>query len=401
MFPINPSSTVMFFLICLIAAIPTIASDIFVPSIPAITAFFNTHHDHVQLVISALLGSLTLSQFFYGFLSSAFGRKIPLIFGMVCILCGTLVCAYSETLTMLTWGFVLEGIGLGSCSLYRAMLRDCYAGMDFRQKSNIANIMITMIYPSAPMLGGYLQVFLGWQASFIFLAFLSAFGIVLLLFSEETNQHRSITQLSPTYIIKAYGLLLTHPPFIGYCLCVMMATTGYFAWIMTIPIYIIKNLHHSPDVLGTGMLVVCLLSVPIGGSINSRIIHSTPASSVLCSAWCALIISSPLPCVLFFYYGFHMSWVFFSMWLYFFFTSFLWSNLYAGAFSYFKELAGEAGALYSMAYSMGCFLATISVGYASEQNPYTFCTILVVVNILSLLFYRLFVLPSEQMVDVQ
>lgn len=399
MFSIKSSSTTMFYLICLIAAIPTIASDIFVPSIPAITVFFNTNHDYIQLAISALLGGLTISQLFYGLLSSAFGRKIPLLFGMVCILCGTALCASSKTLTMLTWGFILEGIGLGACSLYRAMLRDCYDGMEFRQKSNVAIIMITMIYPAAPMLGGYLQVFLGWQASFIFLTILSACCMVLLLFSEETNPHRSISQLSPTYIIKTYGLLLTHPPFIGYCLCMMMATTGYFAWIMTIPIYIIKNLHHSPDVLGTGMLVVCLLSIPIGGAISNRITHSTPISNVLCSAWVMLTLSSFVPCLLFVHYGFHIYWIFCAMWLYFFFTSFLWANLYAGAFSYFKQLAGEAGALFSTSYSMGCFLATIATGYASEQNPYIFCIMLATVNVLSLIFHRLFIHPSEQVVQ--
>jgi MFS family permease len=151
----NHHSHFIFLVICMVATIPSICSDIFVPSIPAISESFNVSVDQIQLTISTLMCSFAFSQLFYGPMSQAYGRKKLLVLGISLIALGTLICSQAQSIRVLTFGHIIEGFGLGACSLFRAILRDCYDGQELRQKSNYANLLMTLFYPAAPMIGGF------------------------------------------------------------------------------------------------------------------------------------------------------------------------------------------------------------------------------------------------------
>ena len=392
------SSIFIFVMICFIATIPSISSDIFVPSIPAIANYFSVPIDQIQLTISTLMCSFAVSQLSMG-RSAAYGRKKPLLFGVSLILIGTIICSYSNTISMLTFGQIIEGIGLGSCSLFRAMLRDCYDGQELRIKSSYANLLMTLFYPAAPMIGGILQDFIGWQANFIFLAILSFCCLILIYVLPETNLHRNPDQITPSYIAKVYHLLLTHNSFVGYSLCSMLAMTGYFSWVLSIPLYIINYLHYSPKELGLAMLIISSVSILFGGSLNNRLSHRYSGDTILTCTWVFLFLSSLMPLIFYSWYGFQAIWLYFCMGVYFFGTAFLWPNLFSKAFSPFQHLSGQAGSLYGNAQTMGAFFSALLIGYASESNPYGLCIILITVNAISLLLYYLFINPHQKHVQ--
>ncbi|MAV28872.1 MAG: hypothetical protein CMF43_03625 [Legionellales bacterium] len=390
------SSFSIFVIICIIASVPSISSDIFVPSIPAISQHFAVSMDKIQLTISTLMCSFAISQLIYGPVSAAYGRKYPLLFGLVLVCAGTVICSYAQSIQMLTFGQILEGFGLGSCSLYRAMLRDCYDGKELRIKSGTANLIMTLFIPAAPMIGGLLQDFIGWQANFVFLAILSLVCILLVMSIPETNLHRNPDQLSPPYVIKVYHLLLTHNAFVGYSLCSMLAMAGYFAWVLTIPLYIINYLHFSPADLGLGMLLVSAFSIFVGGSLNHYLAHRYSTESILVAAWIYLAVISCFPIMLYLWLDFQAIWLYAMMGLYFFGTAFLWPNLFTKAFAPFQHLSGQAGSLYGNAQTMGGFFAALLMGATSESNPFGLCVILIVVNLLSLLLYFLIIAPHQR-----
>ena len=392
----SESPLFIFIMICFIATIPSICSDIFVPSIPAISDSFSVSVDQIQLTISTLMCSFALSQLLYGPMSQAYGRKKPLIFGLSLIFIGTVICAYSTNIRILTLGHIIEGFGLGACSLFRAILRDCYDGQELRLKSSYANLLMTLFYPAAPMIGGFLQVLFGWRSNFIFLASLSFICFALLLVFPETNHHRNTDQIKPSYIRKVYLLLLTHNSFVGYSLCSMVAMTGYFSWVLSIPLYIIKHLHHSPDQLGTAMLIISSTSILVGGTINNKLVRYLSVDDILKFAWSFLLLVSFLPLILYYFYGLNALSLYFSMWLYFFGTAFLWPNLFSKAFAPFQHLSGQAGSLYGNAQTMGAFFSAILTGYFSEHNPFGLCTILILSNIISIFIYFYAIVPHQQ-----
>lgn len=389
----------IFIVICFICSVPSISSDIFVPSIPAIAKHFSVSIDKLQLIISTLMCSFAVSHLFYGPLSAGYGRKPPLIFGLCLVFIGTVICCFSQSLQMLTLGQILEGIGLGSCSLYRAMLRDCYEGKELRQKSSTANLIMTLFIPAAPMIGGLLQDFFGWKANFVFLSLLSLACLGLIFAMPETNLHRNPDQIQPSYVVKVYHLLLTHHSFVGYSLCSMLAMTGYFSWVLAIPIYIIDHLKYSPSDLGLGMLVVSSASIFLGGLSNSILSYRLSIDTVLIAAWCFLLMTSIAPLLLFYWYGFQALWLYIMMGMYFFGATMLWPNLYMKVFTPFQHLSGEAGSLYGLAQTSGAFFSALLIGATTESNPYGLCVILISVNVLSFVIYYLVIAPHQQQVQ--
>ena len=147
------------------------------------------------------------------------------------------------------------------------------------------------------------------------------------------------------------------------------------------------------------MLVVSLFSIMVGGSLNNRLVYRHTTDTILVSAWCFLTFISILPVLMFVLYDFHIYWLYTVMGIYFFGTAFLWPNLFSKAFAPFQHLSGQAGSLYGNAQTMGAFFAALLIGYASESNPYGLSTILVSVNILSLLIYYLAIVPHQQHVQ--
>ena len=246
------------------------------------------------------------------------------------------------------------------------------------------------------MIGGFLQVIFGWRANFIFLSLLSLTALMAFLRIPETNQHKNPDQIKPEYLIKVYQLLFTHASFVGYCLCIMFAMVGYFAWILALPIYIIKHLKYSPDQLGVMMLIVSSSSIFIGSVINRYCIKRYPTNSILVLSWCCLMIAACLPSLCYQYWGFSAYWIYPCMWLYLFLTAYLWPNIYTKAFDPFQHLAGQASSIYGNAYTMGSFFSAILIGYASEATPYGLCAILFAANAGSLIIYFWRIHPHQR-----
>ena len=97
----------------------------------------------------------------------------------------------------------------------------------------------------------------------------------------------------------------------------MLAMTGYFSWVLAIPIYIIDHLKYSPSDLGLGMLVVSSASIFLGGLSNAMLSYRLSIDTILVSAWCFLLMTSIAPLLLFYWYGFQALWLYIMMGMYF------------------------------------------------------------------------------------
>jgi DHA1 family bicyclomycin/chloramphenicol resistance-like MFS transporter len=137
-------------------------------------AFMSIQQD---LDISATAVQQTVSLFFvanafmclwHGVLSDAWGRRKPLLVGLVVLILTSLLCLLATRIEHLWILRTVQGlvVGLGHV-LCRAVIRDLYSG----EAASAGAVIL-------PMLGGWLTWMWGWRAVF---AFLSAVGIVMLL----------------------------------------------------------------------------------------------------------------------------------------------------------------------------------------------------------------------------
>ncbi len=234
-----------------ISAIGPLALNIFMPSMPALPGVFGTDYGTVQLTLGLYLVGLAVAQLAYGPLSDRFGRRPLLLGGLVLFLAGTAGSMLATSIEMLIVGRIVQAVG--GCSgivLARAIVRDLFDRE--RSASVISYISAAMVTAPmvAPLIGGYLDDWLGWRSTFVFVG---AFGLVVTVFSvlllHESNRNpQPLPGLSG--IAASYGTLLRSPIFRGYSFLTAFASAGFFAFLGGAPFVVIEIMGRPPSEYG-------------------------------------------------------------------------------------------------------------------------------------------------------
>ena len=78
----------------MLTAFGPFVTDMYLPTLPAMTGFFHTSSSHVQLGLTASMIGLAVGQLLFGPLSDKYGRRTPLIVAMLLFLLATLGCLF-------------------------------------------------------------------------------------------------------------------------------------------------------------------------------------------------------------------------------------------------------------------------------------------------------------------
>lgn len=229
----------LFPVILMVACAAQIASDIYSPSIPAIANFLHTSIAHVQFSMAIYMLGLAISQLFYGALSEGLGRKIPLVAGLIILLIGNLISVFSTTITILLFARFIQGCGAGACAaLWRSIFRDTFEGAEIAKYGSYFAIFATFVVPAVPALGGYLEEYFNWRASFLFLILYTLVTLLMvLLWLKETNLHHHRDRLKPIFIVQSFKKMLVSPVFMGYTFCTFLCYGAFFFMVFCWPCF--------------------------------------------------------------------------------------------------------------------------------------------------------------------
>jgi DHA1 family bicyclomycin/chloramphenicol resistance-like MFS transporter len=177
-----------------ISAIPPLSTDIYLPSLPAITTEFQVTDADTNATLIGFFLPYGFSTLVWGALSDKYGRRPILIVGSFLYFAGSLLCTLSGSLGALVASRTLQGLGGGSgMAASSAIVKDVYAGR--RQEGILAAIQsMIMIGPVvAPVIGSALMDVFNWRG--IFFA-LMAFGIIMfvgsLIFKETIRKKNNL-----------------------------------------------------------------------------------------------------------------------------------------------------------------------------------------------------------------
>src|SRR4051812_10197647 len=112
-------------LLGLFIAVGPAATDMYLPSFPAVEAAFGT----AQLTLATWFAGLALGQLTQGSLSDRFGRRLPLMGGFVLFTLATIGCALAPNLTALAVFRLIAAFGASAgMVIARAVVRDLAEG---------------------------------------------------------------------------------------------------------------------------------------------------------------------------------------------------------------------------------------------------------------------------------
>lgn len=196
----------------MIIATGQVGVSIYLPALPLIAADLSVTQVDVQLLVTLFLVGFGLSQLFYGPMSDAVGRRPIFLLGQGVYLIGTVVCfAFSDNMTALEVGRLLQGLGAGSASvLGRSVLRDSYDGPQLTKALSYISLTASIMPIIAPVFGGWISFHLGWQAVFLFvlLYLFAIFTLGYFVLHETLPYGKSRFEVSQ--VVKNYGRLLTN-----------------------------------------------------------------------------------------------------------------------------------------------------------------------------------------------
>ena len=205
-------------LICLVISIGQLSMGLISPALPWIAKDFAITSERAQLMVSLYLLGFGPSQFIYGPISDAIGRKKVLIAGLLIALFGLLITIFFQhSFTVMLIGRLLQGIGAGCCAvLARASARDRFDNDQLPVAMSYIAMTTSTTALVAPILGGFINYHFGWVVVFISLLGYLCCALVLIVHSVD----ESMTQFTPLPSIKntllQYKALLTSGHFLHF-----------------------------------------------------------------------------------------------------------------------------------------------------------------------------------------
>lgn len=262
--------------------------DVVLPSFPALSSHFHTTPSEIAESVSIFAIGLAVSLLLIGPLSDRFGRKKLLLAGIALSAIGATGCLFAEDFAWFLGFRVVQAVGCGTFALSQALIQDLFAG---REMERIRIWMTTaggIFISSSPLMGTWLQLYGGWQASFYVFIVLS---IVVWLWSarlldDSRSQHRP----SSVGFFSGYWLLFSDIRFVGYWLISALAFACHFSFIVMSPLIFMEHLNLSAYQFAWALLLYGAAYV-LGGVVAS-ILHRTMASDRQINTGLALIAVS-------------------------------------------------------------------------------------------------------------
>ena len=232
----------------LLTGLSALTMNIFLPSLPNMTRYFQTDYAVMQLSVSLYLGLNALLQLVIGPLSDRFGRRPVMLASLVLFILATLGTLMAGSALVFLICRMGQSFVAAAMVLSRAVVRDTVAQNEAASKIGYITMGMAVVPMLGPMLEGVLDQAFGWQASFVVML---VAGLVLLALTwadmGETNaQVRKGTRSA----IKGYGQLLASPRFWGYCGAAAFASGAFFAYLGGAPFLGTELFHLSPAMLG-------------------------------------------------------------------------------------------------------------------------------------------------------
>lgn len=319
------------------------ATDIYIPSLPAMTHFFDASEFAIQLTLLVFMAFYGFGQIIAGPLTDTLGRRMPTLLSTIVFVIASVCIALAPPLWIVIALRGVQGLSV-ACSAVGARA----IGYDGAERTKAANWM-TIAWATGPILspalGGYLQVWFGWTASFWVLA---GWGAVVVLIAWLVLPETRAAQLKGRFVqaLGLYGKMATDPVYLPTALGMACTISVMYGFEILAPFYVQTDLNHGPVFYGHLQLILgCLW---LGGNFFNRIVspHVKVVQIITVAAGVSLMVSL-LMLVLDLRGVFNVMALAIPAGIVYFLMAMIWPNGYSMCLGRFNDAGGCANALVS------------------------------------------------------
>lgn len=233
-------------LLAVIVTIGSVATNVYIPALPAVRIHFDATVAEAQSTFSVALVTFAVGMLLWGPISDRYGRRSAILAGIAIMSLGSAIALAAPTLGWLAAGRAVQAFGTATgIAVARAIISDRFPPE--RMARALAQLAIVAVIASgtAPILGGYLTEGFGWRAVFVALLATAAFiGWFAWRWLPETRG-TDTRPAQPRDMVRTAGRLVRTPMYLS---CVFQVSFSYsmFMVLVTLAPYVMVQALGRP-----------------------------------------------------------------------------------------------------------------------------------------------------------
>jgi DHA1 family bicyclomycin/chloramphenicol resistance-like MFS transporter len=266
----------------LLSMLMPLAIDMYLPSFPAMTGYFNVDEGRIQMTLNSYIFGFAIGQLFYGPMADSLGRKPVILGGVIVFALASAACAVAESIDTFIWLRFLHGFAAAAASVViNALMRDMFTKDEFSRSMSFVVLVMTIAPLMAPIMGGEMMRWFSWHAIFWSIAIAAVIAVVLVsLFIRETLPVERRQKFHIGTTLRQFATLFRARQVLFYILASSFSFSGMFSFLNAGSFVYIDLNGVSPQHFGYyfGINIVFLF---IMTTINGKFVRQFGAERML------------------------------------------------------------------------------------------------------------------------
>lgn len=231
-----------------LTAMTVLTLNMFLPGLPAMQMEFGVTEAVMGLAISGYMALAAVLQLVLGPLSDRFGRRPVLLGSLLFYAISSVGCLVATDIASFLIARLGQAVAVGGAVLVSAVVRDLYDEATSASKLGTIGAAMAVAPMLAPMLGGYMESFLGWRSIFVAYAGIGAAALLLAWWDlPETLRDQAPPDRT------AYLDLFQTPAFWAYAACTGFSVGAFYIFLTGAPFVASAVFGLTADRIGIGL----------------------------------------------------------------------------------------------------------------------------------------------------
>ncbi|WP_234988164.1 multidrug effflux MFS transporter [Demequina sp. NBRC 110056] len=221
-----------------------LSMDLYLPVLPSLASDLASTASAAQLTMTACLVGLAAGQVIAGPLSDRYGRRRPVLSGLLVYTLASALCAVSVSMEMLIGMRLAQGLAGGvGLVVAQTVGRDLYEGARLTRYYARIVVISGLAAIVAPVLGGFLADVVSWRGFFVILTGVGVVATLVVLFwLPETLAHDARVSGGLRRTASQLAILARDRLYVGATVSSSLTAAAYFVYLAGAP-FVLQEMH--------------------------------------------------------------------------------------------------------------------------------------------------------------